>query len=211
MGRLARLTAEAKTVDRNHRLASGLEGGLRVAVPPPSSLLQKVWSIPGVGKVTVIRPSRARLQKLSRRWSEKRKPGDLATGWKWEDVWADPEVFLLRGPNDEELALWRSSKGAINLAGESFYRLDNIEVNPDERGGVVGRFLMTLIGSRANELGSGVILACPEGLVPWYEDQGADDGTGLGWKYPKELRVLRFDADAVNNLKEFADALEDKK
>lgn len=138
----------------------------------------------------------------------------MAHDWAWESVFDDPELFLLRTREQDverELAVWRSGKGVITLEQKRFYRLDNIEVNPDDRGGVVGRFLVALIGSRAHELGTGVVLACPEGLVKWYESQGAKPGTDLGWKYPKELRVLKFEADAVRKLKEIADALEDKK
>jgi len=192
-------------------LAALREGGLRLGVSPASSLLQKVWRIPDKGRVRLIRPSRARLQKLSKRWEEKRTPEDLAKGWDWESVWEDPELFLLLTEDDVELALWRSSKGAITLRGRRFYRLDNIEVNPEERGGILGRFLVTLVASRASELGIGVILACPAGLVRWYEGQGATDGTDLDWKYPKDLRALKFETDAVKNLKELAHALEDQK
>ena len=74
-----------------------------------------------------------------------------------------------------------------------------------------GRFLLTLIAKRAQEVGaSGIVLACPAIRVQWYKDAGALEGAPEGWKCATGLVALRFEHEACEDLRGTADALKDK-
>lgn len=157
-----------------------------------------------------MRPARARLEQLDADWAQLRAKDDIAAGWKWASVAAEPEVFAVVDANDQVLAIWRAKKRVDLGKAGTFYRLDNIEVQPGLRGGQVGRFTILLVSARAHELGQAILLAAPQERVNWYVDQGAAPADNLGWKCPNMLVPLQFTEDAVRTLKEKADVLEEK-
>ncbi|MCU0697722.1 MAG: hypothetical protein MUC96_14445 [Myxococcaceae bacterium] len=178
----------------------------------PSELLAKLFEIPGPERLDVVRPTKVALNNLDQEWSQLRSADDVARDWCWATVADDPDVFAVRDELGGVLALWRACRPIITLQKRVFYRLDNIEVKPGERGRALGRFVLALVAFRAIELAAQrIILAAPPERVAWYQSVGAVDASDLRWKYPAELKALQFEETLVLNMKEVASALEVKK
>jgi hypothetical protein len=180
-----------------------------------SALLRLEYVHSLLGRLAVIRPTVAQLERIDGEWSERRSPHDVAARWVWAEHCArDPECFAVVGASqrDEILALWCGPDRLIDLLRRGLhYRMECIEVNPLRRGESIGTFAMTLVGARALELDCvGVVFGvAPSGgkrLEEFYKRIGATDDAP-GWNCPSPLLPFSIDGPTLRKLGADADAL----
>lgn len=177
-----------------------------------SKLEGRWWNVPQVGRVTLAKPSTDLVAAVDREWSRQRPASDWHQTWRWQQILDGvQEAYALVSADHAALALWSSKKKKpIKLPEGTFYRLDNLEVVPASRGGVVGTFTLALIAARATELDADriVLAAFPiRGLCEAYERAGAIGRCPQGWNCPRNLVPFVFEPAAVELLKAFADGL----
>lgn len=178
---------------------------------PTSALLQKLWDVPEVGRVSVVIPATPLLVRLDAEWPALRRATDIHQPWRWQALMAGKRDTFAVLQGSHPLGLWCNARAApLTLPEGRFYRLDNIEIHPARRGSVIGPFLLSLVATRALELGaSSVVLAAFPimGLAQAYLRAGAVQRCPRGWNCPRELIPFVFESDALLRLKDFADAL----
>jgi GNAT superfamily N-acetyltransferase len=163
---------------------------MRYRDPIVSVLLKKRWSVPNVGKVSVEVASRPALSKIDGSWPKARFQADYNHSWVWMEIARErAETFVLLGEGDVPIGIWSSSKRRpIKLPEGRFYRLDFFESAPQHRGKDFGVFLLSVIATRAIELGAiGVILGTWEPLRPFYLKVGAKERAPGGWNLAPNL------------------------
>jgi len=152
--------------------------------PIATSLLQKRWLVPNVGKVSVGVASQKLLCEIDGSWPGTRLQGDYHHSWRWTEIARGcAETFVLLGEGAVPIGIWSSSKRRpIKLPDGRFYRLDYFEADPAHRGKGFGVFLLSVIATRAVELGAiGVILGTWEPLRSFYLNVGAKESVPSGW------------------------------
>ena len=165
-------------------------------------------------RLTLVHATEAHGSTADATWPIKRTTADLHQLWLWKQILADHphERFALVDDGDQPVAFWCSSKKSpIVLSGIRHYRLDYVEVRPQDRGGLSGYAVLALIAARAVERGADrLVLAAFDvpGLVDFYERTvGARRGCPAGWNPPPMLVPFVIEEKMLIHLKEFADAL----
>lgn len=183
--------------------------------PAPTKLTQLQWDVPGVGVVVVRAAAYNDCAAIDKAWPAGRRPSDVHHVWRWVDISSTLKECFVVVKDGHPVAIWGSTVSRpLKLGGMTFYRLDYLEIDPAHRGEVLGVFLVSVIASRALELGaSGIVLTAfsVPGLVEFYEGTGAIRGSPRGWNHPKELVALTFELAALHRLKDLADALLEEK
>jgi len=181
-------------------------------VPPVSSVLaREVWEIEGVGALRVRVATREDLATIDGTWPALRQPTDWHHAWRWDDICASKRERFAVIANDEPVGIWCCDHTTPrDLPNRIAYRLDYLEVRGDLRSGPIGPFLLTVIASRALEVGadSVILAAFPiPGLVRAYVASGAEERCAKGWNPPPKLIPLVYEHAALAHLQGLADDL----
>ncbi len=175
--------------------------------PPTSTLTAETWRLPGVGDVVLAVPTPQELQALDAAWAQQRAPTDVSNHWRWYDIARQsPDRFALRDTAGTTLALWASSVGLPRMLLDGFaYRLDWLEVAPEQRRGRLGAFVMCLVAARAIEKGASLVVYGavndPRALA-FHRALGAEQRPAPGWSAPANLIPFVLTAEQVKTLAE---------
>jgi GNAT superfamily N-acetyltransferase len=149
------------------------------------------------------------LKRIDRDWPVARQTGDEHLYWNWRTVCDKYEESLcLVSMSGEPAAIWTSRYGPRILPAGRFYRVDRLEVEPARKGKDFGRFLFSVIATRALELGvDGIILAALPSTVGFYATLGGEQRLCDGWEAEPGLEPFVFSHPTLLELKEDIDGL----
>ena len=159
-----------------------------------------------------MEPGESAIAVADAEWPPLRGEGDWHHSWRWRDILGGKtERFAVVGESEAPLGFWCSAKASpISLPEGRFYRPDHQEIDPRLRGGTLGAFMITLLATRAVELGAdGIVLFTfpAPGLLAFYLRNGATQRAPQGWNVPRGLVPFTYDRTVLLQLKEMADGL----
>ncbi len=173
-----------------------------------SDLLTASWLVDGLGPVSLVVPSRPRLEQVDAAWPPLRLPTDVHHHWRWVAIAKRAkECFGLVGSAGELVSIWSTAKTVVRLEGRKLYRLDYLEVCPPLRGTLAGAFTLAVAATRAGELGcEGLVLAAFPVVSGFYAKFGGVQRAVKGWKVAEGLLPFYFDSAALTQFGEVTDA-----
>lgn len=178
--------------------------------PNPKS---RAWDFPGIGHVALRLATLAELQSVDAVWGQQRRDSDTH-GWEWARVYTDVKdcVYAL-GTDDEIVALFGTVAKNRDLAAGPTRRLDYFQIAPGRRGGGTARLAFAVFARATVDFGGVelVVGALPaEKVVKFYVQMGGQEGAPPDWQAPKGLAPIRFLPATLEEVAEYADALEEE-
>ncbi|HEX3770485.1 MAG TPA: hypothetical protein VHV30_06465 [Polyangiaceae bacterium] len=177
----------------------------------PSGILGTVWNLEEAGSIRLVAATREVGISAVAAWTA--DDSSRLVEWAWSRLLRQhSEAFALVGAQGVPRALWCSRRDRLlALPCGPSYELGYLELHPQDRGTLLGYYVLAVIAARAIETGArGMVLASlPHPKVQaFYSFAGGKAGKVKGWQTPFGLVQYFFSEEALRALQQELDARE---
>lgn len=165
-----------------------------------SALDKSEWEFDSLGTVRLDVASSEIARRVDNQWTPTRAVDAASNGWSWYAICAAAEDRFAVSTTDEIVAMW-SGKANVLLGGESFYRVDRIEVAPRRHGQGYGLVTFHLLAARAKEaVAAGIVLAALPEASAFHAKLGGVPVRPRGWHSAPGLVPFSFDRSRLDEI-----------